>query len=142
MRAQSLVAYESSVVVGNMHIGFGERHLQIVEEGAHEGPGAIHLLQLFQACRLLTDVLLKCSPHAIPAWQDEAALHPGEDPGDSAQFLDSAPHRSAGGPRADIEPAQFQNGCGLLEERQKLRILSALPPMLLRPPLARRSIDQ
>ena len=42
--AHGWVGDEFGVVVGDVHIGFGEGHLQIIQEGTQEGPGAVHLL--------------------------------------------------------------------------------------------------
>src|SRR5579884_3809949 len=81
--SHSWVSNEFGVVLGDVHVGFGEGHLQVVEESPQEGPLAVHLLQECETLRLLLDVFLKSATNTIPARQYIAALHPGKDPGNS-----------------------------------------------------------
>src|SRR3989338_4188249 len=95
------------------------------------GKARVHLPQELQAIVALPAELLQHAAEGEPAWDEMAALHPTEHPGNGPQILNGPRSGSAGRTGANVKRTDDLNRRGLLEVGQEVRILMAEPPVAL-----------
>jgi len=76
------------VEAGDVHVGLGQDHLRVVDEGVEKGPGGIHPFQGFEMGGIGADGRRQGGAQTVPTGERVAGLHPGKDPGDGAELLD------------------------------------------------------
>ena len=103
-RAQFRVDDEVGVARGDRDVGLGQHHLHVRQHAREERPVAMHLLQQPQALvAVRPEPCIHGRAEAVPARQHQAALRPGEHPGDRTQRLDRARLVARGRAAADVE---------------------------------------
>ena len=121
--AHFLIGDKVHVERGNIHIGLDQRHLGIVDHGLEQQPALVHFAQ-----EILIVDRVQGGAKAEPARQIEAALHPGEDPGDGADLGHCAALAARSRAGADVQSLDLVQGRGSLPEiDEPRRLVHQLP---------------
>ena len=112
---------ESGVARGDRESGLGHDHLDVIEERAEDGVGSGAALERFAAAFLFGGA--EALEHAVPTGQHEAALGPGEDPGDGAQIGDATLGAARGRARAEVHALDDVDRCGVAEVGEEFGVV-------------------
>ncbi len=91
--AQRFIRDQIGIMRGDTHVGFRQIKLDVLDQRAEERPLGVHAAQEVESVVVAVmagAVLLKSRAHAIPAWNDCAALHPRKHPGNRANLGETA----------------------------------------------------